>query len=220
MTTIRFPDGFLWGAATSAYQIEGSPLADGAGAEHLASFFSYSRSYHRRRHWRRRVRSLPALCRGCRAHARSRPQRLSLQHRVGSHPAQGTGTVNPRGLDFYDRLLDRVLAHGMQPMVDAVSLGSARRTRRSRRLAQPRHRPVVRGLCANHVSALRRSREIVGHAQRALGRGRRRLHVRSAGPRSSQSFRSSPRLASSHACARRRRASLSRGRQARRSVSW
>jgi beta-glucosidase len=27
-----FPDDFLWGAATAAYQIEGSPLADGAGA--------------------------------------------------------------------------------------------------------------------------------------------------------------------------------------------
>jgi beta-glucosidase len=27
----QFPDRFLWGAATSAYQIEGSPLADGAG---------------------------------------------------------------------------------------------------------------------------------------------------------------------------------------------
>jgi len=27
----RFPDGFLWGSATSAYQVEGSPLADGAG---------------------------------------------------------------------------------------------------------------------------------------------------------------------------------------------
>src|SRR5437762_2346335 len=27
----RFPEGFLWGAATSAHQVEGSPLADGAG---------------------------------------------------------------------------------------------------------------------------------------------------------------------------------------------
>ena len=30
-TRVNFPDDFLWGAATSAYQIEGSPLADGAG---------------------------------------------------------------------------------------------------------------------------------------------------------------------------------------------
>ena len=29
--TTEFPNSFLWGAATSAYQIEGSPLADGAG---------------------------------------------------------------------------------------------------------------------------------------------------------------------------------------------
>ena len=29
--TYQFSDSFLWGAATSAYQIEGSPLADGAG---------------------------------------------------------------------------------------------------------------------------------------------------------------------------------------------
>jgi beta-glucosidase len=29
--SFKFPDSFLWGSATSAYQIEGSPLADGAG---------------------------------------------------------------------------------------------------------------------------------------------------------------------------------------------
>jgi beta-glucosidase len=28
----QFPRPFLWGVATAAYQIEGSPLADGAGA--------------------------------------------------------------------------------------------------------------------------------------------------------------------------------------------
>ena len=40
----RFPDAFLWGAATSAYQIEGSPLADGAGSEHLAPLRAHPRA--------------------------------------------------------------------------------------------------------------------------------------------------------------------------------
>ena len=31
METIQFPAGFTWGAASAAYQVEGSPLADGAG---------------------------------------------------------------------------------------------------------------------------------------------------------------------------------------------
>lgn len=32
MSTKYFPKDFLWGAATASYQIEGSPLADGAGS--------------------------------------------------------------------------------------------------------------------------------------------------------------------------------------------
>ena len=36
--TARFPDDFLWGAATSAYQVEGSPLADGAGPSNWHRF--------------------------------------------------------------------------------------------------------------------------------------------------------------------------------------
>src|SRR5438477_101499 len=31
MSDLRFPKSFLWGASTAAYQVEGSPLADGAG---------------------------------------------------------------------------------------------------------------------------------------------------------------------------------------------
>ena len=36
--SIEFPGGFLWGAATAAYQIEGSPLADGAGPSNWHRF--------------------------------------------------------------------------------------------------------------------------------------------------------------------------------------
>ncbi|HVE77314.1 MAG TPA: GH1 family beta-glucosidase [Gemmatimonadaceae bacterium] len=113
----RFPEGFLWGAATSAYQVEGSPLADGAGPS-IWQRFSHSPGLvkndengdvacdHYRR-WPDDVRLMKDI--GLTAY------RFSISwSRV--FPA-GTGRFNPAGLDFYERLVDALLEQGIQPLV-------------------------------------------------------------------------------------------------------
>ena len=113
----RFPDGFLWGAATSAYQIEGAPLADGAGPS-IWQRFTHSPGltaggdtgdvacdhYHR---WREDVGLMREL--GLNAY------RFSISwSRV---LPEGRGRVNAKGLDFYSRLVDALLEAGIRPNV-------------------------------------------------------------------------------------------------------
>lgn len=111
----RFPVGFLWGASTSAYQIEGSPLADGAGPSiwHRFSHSPGSTSAgetgdvacdHYRR-WRDDVALMNEL--GLTAYRFS----ISWSRII----PEGTGGANPAGLDFYDRLVDALLAHDIRP---------------------------------------------------------------------------------------------------------
>lgn len=117
MSDARFPDGFLWGAATSAYQIEGSPLADGAGPS-IWQRFSHS----------------PGLVKNgengdvaC-DHYRRYEDDVRLMRELGLNAyrfsvswsrilPEGKGRVNERGLDFYRRLVDALLANGIQPAV-------------------------------------------------------------------------------------------------------
>jgi beta-glucosidase len=115
MSAPPFPPDFLWGAATSAYQIEGSPLADGAGAS-IWHRFSHTPGRtangetgdvacdHYRR-WADDVRLMGEL--GLRAY------RFSIAW--GRIMPEGRGRVNQAGLDFYSRLVDALLERGIRP---------------------------------------------------------------------------------------------------------
>jgi beta-glucosidase len=113
----RFPDGFLWGAATSAYQVEGSPLADGAGAS----------IWHRFAHSPGRTANGDTGDVAC-DHYRRWESDVELMRELGLTAyrfsvawsrvlPEGRGRVNPRGLDFYSRLVDRLLERGITPNV-------------------------------------------------------------------------------------------------------
>jgi beta-glucosidase len=113
----RFPERFLWGAATSAYQIEGSPLADDAGPS-IWQRFTHSPGLVRSGdtgdvacdHYRRWADDVRLMCDlGLNAYRFSIAWSRIL-------PA-GRGAVNPKGLAFYDRLVDALLAHGIAPVV-------------------------------------------------------------------------------------------------------
>lgn len=114
---MRFPEGFVWGAATSAYQIEGGVDEDGRG---LSVWDVFARTPgkiedgttgdvaadHRHR-FRDDVQLMADL--GLSAY------RFSISWpRV--QPG-GRGPVNRNGLDFYDRLVDELIAHEIEPMV-------------------------------------------------------------------------------------------------------
>jgi beta-glucosidase len=114
---VQFPTNFLWGAATSAYQIEGSPLADGAGPSiwqrfaHTPGMMSNGDTgdvacdhYNR---WRDDVELMRQL--GLKAYRFSVAWSRVLP--------EGRGKINQKGLDFYDRLVDALLERGIEPLL-------------------------------------------------------------------------------------------------------
>jgi len=112
-----FPAEFLFGASTSAYQIEGSPLADGAGPS----------IWHRFSHTPGHTHNNETGDVAC-DHYRRWKDDLALMRELGLQSYRfsiswsrilpdGTGPVNERGLDFYRRLVDALLEAGIQPNV-------------------------------------------------------------------------------------------------------
>lgn len=111
----QFPDGFIWGTATAAYQVEGAANKDGRGE---SIWDTYSKipgkiknaengdvacdMYHR---YKGDVQLMKSV------HANA--YRFSI-----SWPRvfpDGYGRPNPKGLDFYNRLVDELLANGITP---------------------------------------------------------------------------------------------------------
>ncbi|EIE99438.1 GH1 family beta-glucosidase [Saccharomonospora glauca] len=112
--TVRFPEGFLWGVATAAFQVEGSTTADGrspsiwdAFCEKEGAVAGGDTGEPATDHYRRMPADV-ALMRdlGIRAY------RFSV---AWPRVRPDGGEVNPAGLDFYERLVDTLLEAGIKP---------------------------------------------------------------------------------------------------------
>ena len=112
---LAFPKGFHWGTATSAYQVEGAVTADGRGPSIWDTFCrepgrirdgssgdTSADHYHRYKEDVALMKSLGA-----------QTYRFSIAWpRVFP---EGRGKLNAQGLAFYDRLVDELLANGIEP---------------------------------------------------------------------------------------------------------
>jgi beta-glucosidase len=115
--SVQFPDGFAWGTATASYQIEGAVNEDGRGPS-IWDTFAHTPGkiqdgqtgdvaddhYHR---FEEDVRLMADLGVGWYRFSLAWPR---LQ------PDGGTG-LNDAGVDFYSRLIDTLLANGVQPWI-------------------------------------------------------------------------------------------------------
>ena len=112
---MRFPKGFVWGAASASYQIEGAAREDGKGPSVWDMFCRKQGAvwknqngdvacdyYHR---WKEDVSLMKEI--GLKGYRFSISWTRVLP--------EGVGQVNAKGLDFYDRLVDGLLAAKVQP---------------------------------------------------------------------------------------------------------
>ena len=116
MTQLTFPKDFLWGVAASAYQIEGAYNEDGKG-ESIWDRFT---------RWPAHILNGDNGDVAC-DHYHRMPDDVALMKELGIPLysftiswsrviPRGYGAVNAKGLDFYDRLVDELLASNIQPL--------------------------------------------------------------------------------------------------------
>ncbi|NOK18838.1 GH1 family beta-glucosidase [Corallococcus carmarthensis] len=113
----QFPPDFLWGVATSAYQIEGATRVDGRG-ESIWDRFAATPG---------KIQDKSDGSVAC-EHYRRWPEDIELMRWMGLKSyrfsiawprilPEGRGRVNAAGVDFYSRLVDSLLGAGIEPFV-------------------------------------------------------------------------------------------------------
>jgi beta-glucosidase len=116
-TAYSFPKNFVWGFATAAPQIEGAAFEDGKGESNWDHFARIPGKVHN-------GDNLDVAC----DHYHRYKEDFALMRQLGAkhyrlsiawpriYPS-GRGSVNQKGVDFYHRLIDSMLKHGLQPWV-------------------------------------------------------------------------------------------------------
>jgi beta-glucosidase len=114
---MQFPSSFTWGAASASYQIEGAIAADGKGRS-VWDLLTHQPG----RIWSDQTGDIAC------DHYHRFAEDVQLMADLGLQAyrfsiawtrilPEGTGQVNPQGLAFYDRLVDLLLSHQIQPWV-------------------------------------------------------------------------------------------------------
>lgn len=114
-STIRFPDGFLWGMATAAFQVEGAWNEDGKGESIWDRFV----------HTQGKVKGATTADVACDQY-HLYPQDIAIMKRLNQKSYRfsiswpriqptGTGAPNQKGLDHYSRLADALLEASIRP---------------------------------------------------------------------------------------------------------
>lgn len=113
MSSLQFPEGFLWGVATAAAQVEGAELEDGRGLSIWDAFC----------HLPGKELDVPDVA--CDQYHRYRED-IALMKQLGIQAyrfsfswsrilPEGTGRINQAGIDYYRRLIDYLKENGIRP---------------------------------------------------------------------------------------------------------
>ena len=110
-----WPEGFLWGSATAAAQVEGASHEGGKEDSVWDAFARVPGAIANGETPEGRGAALPPHAPGRQDHEGAGPGFLPVLHQLVPRPARAAAAANAEGLDFYSRLVDELLDAGILP---------------------------------------------------------------------------------------------------------